>query len=1039
MRLILDLFACQTDSRLRGIGRYTLSLAKAMAAVRGEHELRLLANALYPEHADTLRCAFGDLPPGAFATYSHPPVGVDGKADLAAEQVGSALIHAAYHASGADAVLCGSPFEGWGERGLVAQPANGAPHGLKVAVLYDFIPMLFPAEHLDCAPDYHAWYLRRLDSLKQYDLLLAISEATRHDAIELLGIAPERVVNISGAADSHFRRLSPAELQDIDLARFHITRPFVLYTGNGDFRKNLAGMIEAYASLPAPLRASHQLVLNQVGDAGRFSTLLRKHGLRQSDVVVTGHITDEQLCALYNRCKVFVFPSLYEGFGLPLLEAMTCGAPVLAADNSAIPEVTGRADLLFDASVPRAIGAKLERALLDDAWRAELGQHGPGRAAGFSWQRTARLAWSAIEAALAASTGAGASHHHRSNAAPAATPRRRIAVVTAAQDAAAAARAASLIDSLAPHAALTRYGAPPATEPGLLALAAIEYDCVLYIVSRASIDTRLTELMRAAPGVLLLDPAGLDSAAAEALTPVDEDAASQVLRDHGLQGLIGLHQRPARLPRLALLGRSVLEAASHLLIDAAGATALRERHGAGTLPPLTLLDAAGPNPVQTLAAIDLAIARSRARTAATIAGTLMESAPDAAFLMAVCDDAERNAMLNRGSRLLIDVTQLSKTDAMSGIQRVVRNISLELCQIDHAVPIELVELRDGVLTRASGVAAAIAGIALAPCPFEAVDIQPGDTLLMIDSSWEQYPDFEAVFASVRQYGGRIVTVVYDLIPLRMPQYCSAGLVQVFERWFALAVEHSDMLLCISRAVRDDVALYLDEMAIQAPRPLRLEYWQLGADILPAARDQSIRPAVAAMIAPGQPPLFLMVGTIEPRKGHDAVLDAFDALWETGSELRLCFAGKEGWHVDDLMARIRQHPELGKRLHFVERFSDAEINLCYGHAHALIVASVAEGYGLPIVEAARHGVPVIASDIAVFREVAGDGAEYFGLGDQVALMAAVERFAGYDGARRRALASRVSLLSWRDSARQLAARLATCFAATPAPKIAKMQL
>ena len=389
-------------------------------------------------------------------------------------------------------------------------------------------------------------------------------------------------------------------------------------------------------------------------------------------------------------------------------------------------------------------------------------------------------------------------------------------------------------------------------------------------------------------------------------------------------------------------------------------------------------------------------------------------------------------MSGRAPRLLIDVTQLARTDALSGIQRVVRNIARELCLLDDELPpIELVQLHEGVLRRASAIAARLLGHPVHAVPEATIDIHPGDLLFMIDSSWEQYPGFVPVFDTVRRLGGRIVTVVYDLIPLRMPQFCSAGLVAVFGRWFGLAVEHSDMLLCISGAVRDDVALYIDQHGMRPRHRLQLEYWRLGADIAPESHDQAIRPEVAAMAADTASPLFLMVGTIEPRKGHNAVLDAFDALWAQGSDARLCLAGKEGWEVDELMRRIRQHPELNRRLFFVERFTDAEINLCYSRAQALLAASVAEGYGLPIVEAAQHRVPVIATDIPVFREVAGAGGAYFQLGDREALMALVRRFGTLGLAERQALADQVEILSWRDSARHAWQQLGASFASQDA--------
>jgi glycosyltransferase involved in cell wall biosynthesis len=163
----------------------------------------------------------------------------------------------------------------------------------------------------------------------------------------------------------------------------------------------------------------------------------------------------------------------------------------------------------------------------------------------------------------------------------------------------------------------------------------------------------------------------------------------------------------------------------------------------------------------------------------------------------------------------------------------------------------------------------------------------------------------------------------------------------------------------------------------------------------------------------------MVGTVEPRKGHEFVLDAFEQLWESGSDYRLCIAGQEGWRVVDTMKRIRQHPQLNKKLFFVEKFTDAEINLCYQAATGLIAASTAEGFGLPIVEAGLHGVAVVASDIPVFREVGGDGASYFSLESPRRLVEALQAFTGLTPAERTALAKKIRILTWNDSARELA--------------------
>lgn len=1013
MRLIFDLFPCQTESRLRGIGRYCLSLAKAMAAERGQHELRLFANGLYPDSAAELRHAFGALVrPGALSSYTHPPLSAAGLDGPEEESVASAIIQAAYQAARADATLCASPFEGWCERGMAAQPDPSLPGGLRVAILYDFIPLLFQDQHLTPSPAYADWYRRRLDGLRHVDLFLAISEATRADAIRLLGVAPERVVNIGGAADPHFRVQTDREAVAAAVQRLGVTRPFVLYTGNGDYRKNLGGMLQAYAQLDPMLRRSHQLVVNQVGDIGQFRDRMREAGLGDDEVVITGRVDDSDLVALYNACTVFVFPSLYEGFGLPVLEAMRCGAPVIAADNSSIPEVLEREDALFDASSPGSIAASLGRVLADHAWRAELARHSLQRAPAFSWAHSAQRAWDAIERAQAARPPAAGLN---------------IAVV----DAAGSDATRTVLAGLEQHHVLVFFdagdlvatGLPGAAERARAALGARlnSFDAVLYVAGTDALSPALVQLMRSAPGVLWLAGAATD-------VPAHAPDPGLLLRDAGLQGLHAWLSTGTALPPT----RSMHEALHALAVDDGGtALALRRRHGP-LLPPLASLDVAsstaGEQAAQLAALLVDAHGRHRRAIAARIAAAWRQRPARPDEVEAVAAHVQANLMSGHAPRLLIDVTQLVRTDALSGIQRVVRNIARELCLLGSDLPpIELVHLHEGGLRRAGAIAARLLGHPADAVPDGVIDIHPGDLLFMIDSSWEQYPQFVPVFESVRRLGGRIVTVIYDLIPLRMPQFCSAGLVAVFGRWFGMAVQHSDMLLCISDAVRADVALYLDQHGMRPAHRLQLEYWRLGADIVPESHDQAIRPEVAAMAADTASPLFLMVGTIEPRKGHNAVLDAFDALWAQGCDARLCLAGKEGWEVDELMRRIRHHPELNRRLFFVERFTDAEINLCYSRAQALLAASVAEGYGLPIVEAAQHRVPVIATDIPVFREVAGAGGAYFPLGDRDALMALVRRFCTLGVAERQALADQVEILSWRDSARQAWRKLALSYA------------
>jgi glycosyltransferase involved in cell wall biosynthesis len=162
----------------------------------------------------------------------------------------------------------------------------------------------------------------------------------------------------------------------------------------------------------------------------------------------------------------------------------------------------------------------------------------------------------------------------------------------------------------------------------------------------------------------------------------------------------------------------------------------------------------------------------------------------------------------------------------------------------------------------------------------------------------------------------------------------------------------------------------------------------------------------------------MVGTIEPRKGHAFALDAFEYLWRQENDYRLIIIGKIGWNIEPLERRIKTHPELGNRLFFIEDATDAEVNVCYSAGTALVAPSIAEGFGLPIVEAALYEVPTLASDIPVFREIGGEGAVYFSLDSSIHLAEAAKAMAARSNEERSALAKKVKYLSWKESAEAL---------------------
>ena len=166
----------------------------------------------------------------------------------------------------------------------------------------------------------------------------------------------------------------------------------------------------------------------------------------------------------------------------------------------------------------------------------------------------------------------------------------------------------------------------------------------------------------------------------------------------------------------------------------------------------------------------------------------------------------------------------------------------------------------------------------------------------------------------------------------------------------------------------------------------IEAVHLGADIIASALSTSVpSDSGDVLLQFGVGPVFLMVGTIEPRKGYLQTVSAFERLWHDGLQVNLVIVGNEGWThlpngqrrtIPEIVHRLRKHPELGRRLFWLDGISDEILLNLYGRADALLMASAGEGFGLPLIEAAQHGLPIIARDLPVFREVAGDNAFYF---------------------------------------------------------------
>ena len=225
------------------------------------------------------------------------------------------MVQQAYQAVSPDVVLYPSFFEGWMEQGVVPLPNAGFPSALKVAIIYDFIPYLFPYYFLEGNLCYKDFYLKRLDKLKSFDLLLAISDSTKQDAIKILDLEPDKVINISAAVSQAFtKRQYTLEQTETTFSKWGILKPYVFYTGNVEHHKNVEMALRAFSQLPGEVRKAHQFVLTHTASDDSFVQKVRSIGLKEEEVITTDHVTDDELVMLYNNCKLFVFPSLYEGF-----------------------------------------------------------------------------------------------------------------------------------------------------------------------------------------------------------------------------------------------------------------------------------------------------------------------------------------------------------------------------------------------------------------------------------------------------------------------------------------------------------------------------------------------------------------------------------------------------------------------------------------------------------------------------------------------------------------------------------------------------
>lgn len=303
-----------------------------------------------------------------------------------------------------------------------------------------------------------------------------------------------------------------------------------------------------------------------------------------------------------------------------------------------------------------------------------------------------------------------------------------------------------------------------------------------------------------------------------------------------------------------------------------------------------------------------------------------------------------------------------------------------------------------------------------------ISFQSGDFLLMADAYWGKR-NVWSVVQKAKEQGASVATVFYDMIPITHVEFVGYKRSLKFRKYLGEVVTNSDLILAISNTVRNQLREYLSKSKeYRQISSERIQSFRLGADVSHVAGQ--VRQNVQDYFEPdrdcdGTRP-YLVVGTLDPRKNHMQVIDAIEQLADRGIKRKVCFVGRAGGLSDALIERMRSSRLTCKQLDHWDDFNDIDLQYAYRNCEAVVMPSIVEGFGLPIVEALWHSAKVLASDIPIHREVGGNRCEYFRLHDPSSLSDLIlksEKIPKPD------LGLNAHVTSWRESAMEILAKRA----------------
>lgn len=788
MHILLDMQSCQSESRFRGIGRYSMSLAKAIIKNAYEHRVSILLNGLYPINiTNSVKNEFKNIvvDEDIHIFSSCGPLAAQYPENRVRAEVAKITREVAIGNINPDIVCSMSFFEGFNDNLIVSVPEFNAEI-CNFTIAYDLIPLLnedvYFSDHR-----FKEFYLKKIIELAFHDGVLAISSYAADEVKSHVDIAENKITNISSASNDIFKKILIDDYYVKEIRnKYNIDTDFIMTVGEAEARKNIEGLFGAYSLLSKELRTKNKILLAcKINDFNKeyLINVAKKYGIKKSEIIFTGFVPDDDLVLLYNICSLFVFPSLHEGFGLPPLEAMCCGAVTITSNTSSLPEVMGWSESMFDPCDVNSIAQLMTRALTDEVFREQLIENAQYQSKLFSWDKSARIAIAAFEQGIADKRNNLTSNVTKNN-----------------------------IKTLA-----------------------IKKIKNLFVNEMTNVD--------------------------------------------------------------------LLKTAWSLV---------------------------------------------------------------------------RNEYSENQKMIYIDISVLIKHDAKTGIQRVVKGVLNNMPQKYNGYEVRPIYCEIGKTFNFAN-KYLNDNFGLDYGDDEPVLFSDGDILLGLDLAVHLFPYINVQLNSIRHVGVNVYYIVYDVIPLLHPEWCDENIQILFPKWIESLAKHSDGLICISNSVAKELDIWIKNNVSQDNiNPyLKINYFHLGTDfgsdvssliILNNERDflKKLNKDIT----------FLMVGTIEPRKGHSQVISAFEILWNQGVECNLVIVGKKEIGTVALISRIELHPLLNKNLFWLGDVNDGYLKEMYSISDALIFASFAEGFGLPVIEAAKNGLPVILRDIPVLKEIAGDNAFYF---------------------------------------------------------------